>query len=121
MVYELLADLILLLHAAFILFVVLGGLLVLRWPRLAWLQLPAAMWGTLIALFGWYCPLTPLENRLRVLAGQQGYDTGFIQHYLLSFIYPEGLTRPLQLAMGIGVIVITITVYAVLWRRWRHA
>jgi len=120
MVYELLADLVLLVHAAFILFVVLGGLLVLRWPRLGWLQLPAAVWGTMIALFGWYCPLTPLENHWRRLAGQQGYDTGFIQHYLLSFIYPEGLTRPMQIAMGGGVIVITVLVYGVLLRRrWR--
>ena len=117
MVYDLLADLVLLLHAAFILFVVLGGLLVLRWPRVAWLHLPAAAWGALIALYGWYCPLTPLENHWRRLAGQQGYDTGFIQHYLLSFIYPEGLSRPLQIMMGLGVIVITVTVYSMLWRR----
>ncbi|MEW6645711.1 MAG: DUF2784 domain-containing protein [Pseudomonadota bacterium] len=119
MVYQLLADLVLLLHAAFILFVVLGGLLVWRWPRLAWVQLPAAAWGTAIAMFGWYCPLTPLENHWRRLAGQQGYDTGFIQHYLLSFIYPEGLTRPVQVAMGLGVIVITGVIYALLWRRHR--
>lgn len=119
MVYALLADLVLVLHAAFILFVVLGGLLVWRWPRLGWLHLPAAVWGTLIALFGWYCPLTPLENHWRRLAGQRGYDTGFIQHYLLSFIYPEGLTRPMQIAMGVGVIVITALVYGVSWRRWR--
>lgn len=119
MLYELLADLILVLHAAFILFVVFGGLLVLRWPRLGWLQLPAAIWGTAIALFGGYCPLTPLENHWRALAGQAGYDTSFIQHYLLSFIYPEGLSRPLQIAMGLGVITITGVVYAVLWRRRR--
>lgn len=120
MPYAVLADVVLLLHAAFILFVVFGGLLVWRWPRLAWLHLPAAAWGTLIAFFGWYCPLTPLENHWRALAGQQGYDTGFIQHYLLSFIYPAGLTRPVQIAMGIGVIVITVAAYAVFLRRRRR-
>lgn len=120
MPYAVLADLVLLLHAAFILFVACGGLLVWRWPRLAWLHLPAAGWGALIALAGWYCPLTPLEIRLRRLAGQQGYEGGFIEHYLLSFIYPAGLTRPLQLALGVGVIVLTTTVYALLWHRRRR-
>jgi len=121
MLYELLADMVLLLHAAFILFVVFGGLLQWRWSWLVWLHLPAVFWGTMIALAGWYCPLTPLENRLRMLAGQAGYDSGFIHHYLMSFIYPEGLTRPLQVAMGIGVIIITVVVYALGWRRRRSA
>jgi Protein of Unknown function (DUF2784) len=115
--WRLLADAVLVLHLAFILFVVLGGFLVLRWPRLAWLHLPAAAWGAAIEWFGFVCPLTPLENRLRVLGGEQGYSGGFIEHYLTSAIYPAGLTRGMQLALGAVVIAVNVAIYAWLLRR----
>lgn len=117
MPYRALADLVLVLHLAFVLFVVLGGLLVLRWPKLAWLHLPAAAWGALIELAGWICPLTPLEQRLRVLAGDAGYQGGFIEHYVTAWLYPGGLTRPVQLALGAAVIVVNLAVYTRLLRR----
>jgi hypothetical protein len=119
MPYGLLADLVLLAHAAFVVFVVLGGLPVLRWPRLAWLHLPAAAWGAGIEFAGAVCPLTPLEIHLRSLAGQQGYAGGFVEHYVFALLYPEGLTRHVQLALGVLVLVINALVYAILWRRHR--
>lgn len=119
MIHAWLADSVLLLHLAFILFVVFGGFLLRRFPRLVWLQLPAAAWGALIEFGGWTCPLTPLENHLRRLAGQAGYEGGFIAHYLLPVIYPEALTRGMQLALGIGVLAINAIAYA-WWYRARR-
>lgn len=112
MSYGLLADAVLLLHLTFILFVVLGGFLARRRPRLAWLHLPAAAWGALIEFGDWPCPLTPLENHLRALAGEAGYRGGFVEHYLLPLIYPEALTRELQVALGLGVVAINLGAYA---------
>jgi hypothetical protein len=117
--YRLLADAVLLAHAAFVAFVVLGGLLALRWPRLAWLHLPAAAWGAGIEFAGGICPLTPLENHWRRLAGEQGYAGGFIEHYVLALLYPDGLTREVQLALGILVLAINAAIYAFVWRRKR--
>lgn len=117
MLYRLSADLVALLHFAFVLFVVLGGLLVLRDRRLAWLHLPAAIWGALIEFGGWICPLTPLENRLRWRAGEAGYSGGFIEHYLLPVLYPDGLTRPVQVGLGLAVVVINLLVYGSLMAR----
>jgi hypothetical protein len=117
--YALLADLVLLLHAAFIAFVLLGGLLVLRWRPLVWLHVPAVVWGILIEVQGWLCPLTPLENRLRQAAGTQGYDAGFIEHYLAPLIYPAGLTPAIQLVLAALVFLINVMIYALLWRVWR--
>ena len=117
--YRLLADTVLLAHAAFVAFVVLGGLLALRWPRLAWLHLPAATWGAGIEFAGGICPLTPLENHWRRLAGEQGYAGGFFEHYVLALLYPDGLTREVQLALGILVLAINAAVYAFVWRRKR--
>lgn len=117
MSHGLLADAVLLLHLAFILFVVLGGFLAWRWPRLAWLHLPAAAWGALIEFGDWPCPLTPLENHLRALAGEAGYAGGFIEHYLLPLVYPEALTRELQIALGLGVVAINLAAYALGRRR----
>lgn len=118
-VYALLADLTVVVHFAFVLFVVLGGLLVVRFPRVAWLHLPAAIWGAAIEFAGWICPLTPLENHLRILAGQGAYRGGFVEHYLLALLYPEGLSRGVQLMLGTLVIVINGIVYFMAWRRWR--
>lgn len=118
--YSLLADLVVGLHLVFVLFVVLGGLFVLRWPRVAWLHLPAVAWGALIEWRGWICPLTPLEVALRRRAGEAGYQEGFLDHYVVPLLYPPGLTRELQLAMAAGVVVLNAAVYgALLWRRRR--
>lgn len=115
------ADLVVLLHFLFVLFVIFGGLLVLRWPKLAYVHLPVAVYGVLIELIGWVCPLTPLEKRLRESAGQQGYEGGFVEHYILPVLYPAGLTRGVQLILGVFVIVINLAIYAVIARkrRWR--
>lgn len=107
-----LADAVLVLHLAFILFVVLGGFLLRRFPRLVWLHLPAVIWGAAIEFAGWICPLTPVENHLRRLAGQAGYEGGFIAHYLLPVIYPDGLTRETQWVLGAGVVAINLVAYA---------
>ena len=119
MAFRMAADAVLVLHLLFVVFVVLGGLAVLRWPRLAWLHVPAAIWGVLIEFGGWICPLTPLENSLRERGGEVGYTGGFIDHYVTSFIYPDGLTRPMQFAIGALVLVINVYVYWRLWRKHR--
>lgn len=120
MPYALLADLVLLVHLAFILFVALGGIAVLRWPRLAWLHLPCVAWGVTVELAGWYCPLTPLENHFLRLAGREGYEGDFIQQYLLSTIYPEGLTREAQTVIGLGALIINAVLYGWLLRSRRR-
>jgi len=117
MIYRLAADLVVLTHLAFVLFVVLGALLVLRWPRLMWVHLPAAIWGAMIEFGGWICPLTPLENRLRHQGGTTGYGEGFIDHYLVPLIYPTGLTRSMQIGLGIGVVVLNLGIYVWIARR----
>jgi hypothetical protein len=114
------ADAVVVIHGAFVLFVALGALLLLRWPRLAWLHLPCAVWGALVELAGWICPLTPLENRLRELAGRGGYTGGFIERYLVPLIYPGELTREIQIGLGLAVIVFNAAVYAWAWRRHRR-
>ncbi|ARP94431.1 DUF2784 domain-containing protein [Bordetella genomosp. 13] len=120
MEYRLLADLTLAVHALFVLFVALGGLLVLRWPRVAWLHLPAAAWGAGMMFAGAICPLTYLENHWRVLAGQQGYPDGFVAHYLLALVYPQGVTRTMQAVLGVLVVGGNAAVYAWAWRRARR-
>jgi len=114
-----LADAVLLLHLGFIVWVVAGGLAVLRWPRLAFLHLPAVLWAAGIEFSQGVCPLTPLENALRQSAGLAGYEGGFIEHYLLSLLYPAGLTETVQWLLGGLVLVINGPIYWVLWRRYR--
>jgi hypothetical protein len=121
MLLTLAADFVVLLHFAFILFVVIGGLVVLRWPRFMWLHIPAVAWGAFIELTGRVCPLTPLENRLRIAAGQAGYSGGFIEEYLIPVVYPEGMTRWFQISLGVGVIAINLVFYGVLVARRRRA
>lgn len=111
MIYRLSADLVLIVHLAFVLFVVLGGLLVLRRPRLMWLHLPAVVWGTLIEFLGVVCPLTPLETTLRKLGGGSGYEGDFIEHYIAAVIYPPGLTRGIQIALGFGALLLNMAIY----------
>ena len=116
MLYHFGANTIAIIHFGFILFVVLGGLLVLRWPRLMWLHLPAAIWGALIEFAGWYCPLTSWENRLLRKAGAAGYQEGFVSHYIFAIIYPDGLTRGIEIAIGLFVLVVNVTVYYKVFR-----
>ena len=120
MIYRFLADAALVLHLAFIAFVTVGGFLVLRVPGLAWLHLPAVIWAAATEFLGLICPLTPLENRLRALGGEAGYGGGFIEHYLTAWIYPAGLTRTVQVALGVVVIVVNLAVYLRLWHRRRR-
>lgn len=114
-----LADLVVLIHLAFVVFVVSGGLLVWKWPRLAWLHVPCALWGAAVELGGWICPLTPLENSLRLRAGEAGYQGDFVARYVLPVLYPEGLTREMQLVFGAIVLAVNGAVYWRLWRRGR--
>lgn len=120
MAYRLLADLVLLVHALFIVFVMFGGLLAF-WRRwLMWVHLPAFLWGALVVAAGWVCPLTPLEVSLRRLAGQAAYGGSFIEHYLLLMIYPPGLTRQVQMLLAALLVIGNVGVYAALWRRRRR-
>src|SRR5262245_23194254 len=120
MPYHQLADLVVLVHFAFLTFVVAGGAFVLRWPKVAWAHVPAVIWGALIEFFGWICPLTPLEIGLRLRAGEAAYAGGFITHYMMRVLYPEGLTRRIQLVLGAVVLLINGAVYAVLMARARR-
>lgn len=115
--YRALADLVLVLHFVFVLFVVLGGFLAFRWPRVAWIHLPLALYGVLVEVIGFVCPLTPLEVSLRQQGGEAGYAGGFIEHYITAAIYPAGLTRQVQLILGASVAALNVVVYSVWWRR----
>jgi len=117
LIYRTLADLVLVVHLAFVLFVVLGGLLVLKWPRLAWLHVPTAVWGVLIEYKGWICPLTPLENSFRARGGGAGYSGGFIEHYIQPLLYPAGLTRGTQIVLGSLALLVNLTAYGVVIAR----
>lgn len=121
MLSRLAADAVLLLHLGFILFVVLGGLLAVSWRRAPVAHLPAAGWGLFVELSGRGCPLTGLENHLRLAAGQAGYAESFVEHYLLGVIYPEGLTRESQFLLAGAVLLVNAAVYGWLWRRRRRS
>src|SRR5919107_2070620 len=113
------ADLVLVVHFAFVLFVVLGGVAALRWPRLAWVHVPVALYGAAIEFVGFTCPLTPLEVWLRRRGGEAGYEGGFIEHYVTAALYPAGLTREVQLVLGVLVLLVNGAVYARLLRSGR--
>ena len=115
--YRAAADLVLALHFVFVMFVVLGGLLALRWPRIAWIHVPVALYGAIIEFVGFTCPLTPLEKWLRQRGGEAGYAGGFIEHYITATLYPAGLTRDVQLTLGIAVLAINAVVYVIWWKR----
>ena len=116
------ADVIVFLHFMFVVFVVLGGLIALAWPRIIWIHVPAVVWGVLVEFTGWICPLTPLENRLREAAGATAYEGDFIAHYILPMLYPNGLTRSDQLMLGVIALGINGAIYATVFarRRRRH-
>lgn len=118
--YRALADLVLVVHLAFVLFVVLGGLLVLKWTRVAWLHVPAAIWGVLVEYSGWICPLTPLESSLRVRGGEAGYSGGFIEHYIQPVLYPAGLTRSTQVVLGSLALILNLAAYGIVVSRTRR-
>ena len=111
MISRIAADTILLLHLAFTLFTVLGGLLVLRRPSLLWVHLVAVLWGVVIEWADWICPLTPLENFLREQGGESGYTGGFIEHYVALILYPENLTIALRYLLGLGLVVANLIIY----------
>lgn len=117
MTYRALADATMLVHFAFIAFVVLGGLLALRWRWMMWTHLPAAAWGVLIELRGWTCPLTPLENYFRQRGGEAGYSGGFIERCLEPVIYPPGLSEPTELGLAAFVLLVNAVVYSLVFRR----
>jgi hypothetical protein len=120
MLYRAAADAVLLLHLAFVVFVVLGGFLVLRWRKLAWVHLPAVAWGALIEFSGWICPLTPLEIALRHAAGDAAYAGDFVEHYLVALLYPESLTREVQVALGIVVVLLNAAIYGAVLQQHRR-
>lgn len=121
MIYSALADLVLVVHLAFVVFVVLGGLLVLRWPWLALVHFPAAVWGVVIEYTGGICPLTPLENSLRQSGGASGYSGGFIEHYIQPVLYPGGLTRGTQIVLGSLALVVNLAAYGLVIARRKRA
>jgi hypothetical protein len=121
MLYAAAAVLVLLVHLAFVLFVVFGAALVLRRPRLAWLHLPAAAWGVFVELSGRGCPLTGLENLLRLRAGLAGYAGGFVEHYIVGLLYPAALTRGTQFVLAGVVLAVNLVLYVRLWQRRRPA
>ena len=115
-----LADALVIMHLLFVAFVMAGGFLLVRWPRLAWLHLPAAAWGATIEFTGWICPLTPLENHLRTLGGGSAYSGGFVERYLLPILYPENLTLPIQQVLGGLVVGVNLVAYALALRALRR-
>lgn len=120
MLYRILADAVVVTHGLFILFVILGALLALRWPWVRWLHVPAALWGAWVELAGWVCPLTPLENRLRSAGGAAGYQGGFIERYVVPAMYPRALTRGIQLGLGAAVVLLNVALYVWVARRSRE-
>lgn len=112
MIARVAADFLVVLHFTFIAFVVFGGFLVLKWGRVSIFHIPCVLWGALIEFQGWICPLTPLENHFREMAGRTGYSGGFIDHYMMPLIYPEGLTRGVQIFLGVVVLVVNLCVYS---------
>ena len=114
--YSLLANLVVLLHFTFVLFVLFGGLLTVKWPRIMWIHGPALLWGCIVEFTGAVCPLTPLENHLRLRGGEAGYESDFVSSWLLPILYPEALTPGIQLAFGAFVLLLNVAVYTWVWR-----
>ncbi|HOS96200.1 MAG TPA: DUF2784 domain-containing protein [Deltaproteobacteria bacterium] len=122
LVYQYLADGVVVVHLAFILFVLLGGLTIPAWPRMAWVHLPCVLWGAMVESAGWICPLTPLENFLRSRAGQGSYGGDFVLHLIEPVIYPPWLTREIQLFLGSLVVLVNLCVYGlVILRIWHRS
>ena len=116
-----LADTLVIIHLLFVVFVMAGGFLLRRWPKLIWLHLPAALWGVYIEFSGRICPLTPLENQLRASTGETGYSGGFVEHYLLPILYPDNLTAPIQWLLGGCVVIVNLVVYGLAYRVYKRS
>jgi hypothetical protein len=116
MIYRFLADCVVVFHGAYVVFVVFGALLALKWPKVLWIHAPAAIWGVLIEYAGWVCPLTPVENHFRALAGEAGYSGDFIEHYILRALYPHGLTPTVRYVLGTFALLVNVVVYAMVLR-----
>jgi hypothetical protein len=116
MVAGLIADVVQLIHFAWIVFAIFGALTIFRWRWMIWVHPPVLVWSALVMVMGWLCPLTPMEVHFREIAGQQGYEGGFIEHYIASLIYPAGLTRGVQISLGVALAVFNVLVYALLYR-----
>jgi len=117
MIYRWLADAVVVLHLGFVVFVMLGGFLLRRWPKLVYVHLPAAVWGVLIEFAGWTCPLTPLENTFRARGGEAGYAGGFIDYYIIPVLYPAGLSRNIQWLLGVLALGVNVVAYILFMRR----
>jgi len=121
MIYRWLANLTVLVHGAFVAFVIVGGFLAIRWRRMIWVHVPAAIWGVSIEFGGWICPLTPLENALRRPAGGAGYSDGFVEHYLLHALYPAGLTSRVRWTLGGFALAVNVVAYGLFFRHRRSS
>lgn len=119
MIFLLLAEFTVVVHFLFIVFVILGALAAFKWPKILILHIPAVIWVALMEFFGWYCPLTPLEVKLRLAAGTSGYEGGFIEHYIMPLIYPAALSRNLQVLLGVLVVAINGLIYFLVYRHHR--
>lgn len=120
MIYSFLADLLVVFHLVFILYVIAGALLIIKWPKTLWLHLPSCFWGMTVEFTGWICPLTPWEIQLRRLAGEEGYTGSFIEHYLIPIIYPSGLTREVQMVLGGTVLIVNLSLYTLILIKRRN-
>jgi hypothetical protein len=121
MPYRFLADALVIAHFAFVTFVIFGGALVVRWPRMAFAHLPAAAWGVFVEFSGVICPLTYAENHLRQLGGGATYQGDFVDHYIMPILYPSGLTRNIQFVLGGGILLLNLTLYIIVLRGRRSA
>ena len=117
MVFQLLADVVVIFHLAFVAFALFGGLLIMKWRRVAWIHVPSVVWAVFIEFTGMICPLTPLENFLRRKSGATGYESGFVEHYIIPILYPESLENSVQIILGILVIVVNADIYAWVFRQ----
>lgn len=115
--FRFLADIIVLIHFAFALFSVLGGVLYIWWRKIIWFHVPAVLWAALVESAGWICPLTPLENWLRFKGGAAGYNGGFVENYILPVLYPAGLTREIHIALGVLVIAVNLAIYLLIFSK----
>jgi hypothetical protein len=118
--YSILTNIVVILHFGFVLFVLFGGLLILKWPKVMWLHLPAVAWGAVVEFTGWICPLTPLEHWLRARGSESAHTGDFVARYLLSILYPEALTNDIQAILGASVLLVNLVVYGCLWQRNRR-
>lgn len=117
MVYSFFSDMVVLLHFIYVIFAVAGGMLLIWWPKVIWIHVPSAIWAALISFAGWICPLTYLENWLRIKSGGIGYSTGFIIQYIEPVLYPAGLTYFHQVILGLIVVVLNLIIYTTMFKR----